>query len=104
MLSLSPSTVTFNNGYTIGDNPSQTVTVTNTSGAAAGIAAIGLSGDPSLTQRNNCAASLAAGATCTITVTFQPVAYGTFTGTLTLTESTGALDTVSVTGISTVNN
>ena len=104
VLSLSPSPVTFNNGYTIGDNPSQAVTVTNTSASSAGIAAIALSGDPSLTQRNNCPASLAAGATCTITVTFQPVAYGTFTSTLTLTESNGALDTVSVTGTSTVNN
>jgi hypothetical protein len=104
VLSLSPSPVTFNNGYTIGDNPSRSVTVTNTSASSAGIAGIALSGDPSLTQRNNCGASLAAGGTCSITVTFQPVAYGTFTGTLTVTESSGALDTVSVTGISTVNN
>jgi hypothetical protein len=96
--------VTFNNGYTIGDNPSQAVTVTNTSASPTGIAGIALSGDPSLTQRNNCLASLAAGAKCTITVTFQPVAYGTFTSTLTLTESNGALDTVSLTGISTVSN
>jgi hypothetical protein len=104
VLSLSPSPVTFSNGYTIGDNPSQTVTVTNTSAASAGIAAIALSGDPSLTQRNNCGANVAPGGTCSITVTFRPVAYGTFTGTLTVTESSGALDTVSVTGISTVNN
>jgi hypothetical protein len=55
-------------------------------------------------RQNNCPASLAARATCTITVTFKPVAYGTFTSTLTLTESDGALDTVSVTGISTVSN
>ena len=41
---------------------------------------------------------------CSITVTFQPIVYGTFTGTLTVTESSGALDMVSVTGISTVNN
>jgi hypothetical protein len=104
VLSLSPSAVTFSNGYTIGDNPSQTVKVTNTSGASAGIAGIAISGDPSLAQRNNCGASLAAGGTCSITVTFQPVAYGTFTATLTVTESSGALDTASVTGISTVNN
>jgi hypothetical protein len=104
VLTLSPPTFTFSNGYTIGDNPSQTITVTNNSGASAGIAAIVMSGDPSLTQRNNCGASVAAGGTCSITVTFKPVAYGTFTGTLTVTESSGALDTVSVTGISTVNN
>ncbi|HTA45365.1 MAG TPA: choice-of-anchor D domain-containing protein [Bryobacteraceae bacterium] len=102
-LALSPTTLTFS-GYTIGDNPSRTITVTNTSGAAAGIAAIGMSGDPSLTQRNNCGASVAAGGTCSITVTFQPVAYGTFTGTLTVTESSGALDTVQVTGISAADN
>jgi len=104
VLSLSPSPVTFNNGYTIGDNPSRAVTVTNTSAVPAGIAGIAISGDPSLTERNNCPASLAAGATCTITVTFKPVAYGTFTSTLAVTESSGALDTASVTGISTVNN
>ncbi len=104
VLSFSPSAVTFNNGYTIGDNPSQTVTVTNSSSSAAAIAGIGMSGDPSITQRNTCPASLAAGATCRITVTFKPVAYGTFTSTLTVTEGNGALDTVSVTGMSSVNN
>ncbi len=78
--------------------------MTNSSGASAGIAAIAMSGDASLTQKNNCGTTVAAGGTCTITVTFKPVAYGTFTGTLTVTESTGALDTVSVTGISSVDN
>jgi len=103
-LTLSPSTVSFNNGYTIGDNPTQTITVTNSSGAAAGIASIGISGDPSLTEKTTCGTSLAAGGTCTIRVTFQPTAYGAFTGTVTLTESSGAIDTVSVSGVSTVNN
>jgi hypothetical protein len=76
----------------------------NTSAASAGIVGIAISGDPSLMQRNNCGASLAAGGTCTITVTFRPVAYGTFTGTLAVTESSGAIDTVSVTGVSSVSN
>jgi hypothetical protein len=80
------------------------VTVSNTCAASARIVGIAISGDPSLTQVNKCGASLAAGATCTINVTFQPVTYGTFTSTLTVTESSGALDTVPVTGISTVNN
>jgi hypothetical protein len=103
VLTLSPATLTFS-GYTIGDNPSKTITVTNSSGASAGIASIVISGDPSLTRRTTCGVSVAAGASCSVTVTFQPVVYGTFRGMLTLTESSGALDTVSVTGISAVNN
>ena len=95
-LSLSPATLNFS-GYTIGDSPSQTVTVTNTSGASVGITGIAMSGDPSLVEGNTCG-SLSAGATCTVTVTFNPVAYGTFTSTLIVTESSGAQETVSVSG------
>jgi hypothetical protein len=97
VLSFSPSTLTFP-GYTIGDNPSKTVTVSNTSGASVGIAEISLSGDASLTEKTKCGATLAEGSTCSITVTFQPVAYGTFTGALSLAESSGSRDAVSVTG------
>jgi hypothetical protein len=97
-LGLSPSTLDFS-GYTIGDSPSQTVTVTNTSGVTVGIAGIGMNGDPSLVvQGNTCGSVLSPGATCTITVTFNPVAYGTFTSTLIVTESSGAQETVSVSG------
>src|SRR6266436_6422775 len=87
-LSLSPATLNFS-GYTIGDSPSQNVTVTNTSGASVGIAGIAMSGDPSLVQGNTCGSVLPTGATCTVTVTFNPTAYGTFTGTLIVTESSG---------------
>ncbi len=96
-LSLSPATLNFS-GYTIGDSPSQTVTVTNTSGASVGITGIAMSGDPSLVEGNTCGSILSAGATCTVTVTFNPVAYGTFTSTLIVTESSGAQETVSVSG------
>jgi len=96
-LSLSPATLNFS-GYTIGDSPSQTVSVTNTSGGSVGIAGIAMSGDPSFVQGNTCGSILSAGATCTVTVTFSPVAYGTFTSTLIVTESSGAQETVSVNG------
>jgi hypothetical protein len=98
-LGLNPTAVSFPN-YTIGDNPSQTVTVTNTSGAAAGIAKIAIVGATNLTERNKCPGVLAPGATCSITVTFTPHTYGTFTSTLTVTESSGAQDNVPVTGFS----
>src|SRR5229473_5400725 len=96
-LSLSPASLNFS-GYTIGDSPSQTVSVTNTSSASVGIAGIAMSGDSSFAQGNTCGSILSAGATCTITVTFNPVAYGTFTSTLIVTESSGAQETVSVSG------
>jgi streptogramin lyase len=96
-LTLSPATLNFS-GYTIGDSASQTVSVTNTSSASVGIAGIDMSGDPSFAQGNTCGPMLSAGATCTITVTFSPVAYGTFASTLLVTESSGAQETVSVSG------
>src|SRR6267378_2709032 len=96
-LSLSPATLNFS-GYTIGDSPSQTVSVTNTSGGSVGIAGIAMSDDPSFVQGNTCGSILSAGATCTVTVTFSPVAYGAFTSTLIVTESSGAQETVSVNG------
>jgi len=94
---LSPATLNFC-CPTIGDGNSQTVTVTNTSGAAVGIAGIAMSGDPSLTEGNTCGSAVSAGATCTVTVTFTPVDYGTFTSTLIVTESDGAQEPVSVSG------
>jgi sugar lactone lactonase YvrE len=102
-LSLSPATLNFS-GYQIGDNPSQTVTVTNTSGAPVGIGGIALSGDPSFVQGNNCGSGLSAGATCTVRVTFNPAAYGTFASTLIVTESSGAQETVSVSGSASPDN
>ena len=102
-LSLSASTLTFS-GYTIGDNPSKSVTVSNTGGAAVGIGSVAIAGDPSFTEKTTCGTSLAAGATCTITVTFKPTAYGTFTSTVTLTEASGAQHPMAVTGTSSVDN
>ena len=102
-LSLSPATLNFS-GYTTGDSPSQPVTVANTSGASVGFAGIAMSGDPSLAQGNTCGSILSAGATCTVTVTFNPVAYGTFTSTLIVTESSGAQETVSVSGTASPDN
>jgi hypothetical protein len=98
VLSFSPASLDFAS-YVIGDNPSKSVTVTNTSGAAIGISAIALVGGKYLTERNKCGSLLAAGASCSVTVTFVPKTVGTFTSTLKVTESSGAQDTVPVTGI-----
>jgi len=102
-LSLSPATLNFC-CPPIGDNPSQTVTVTNTSGVSVGIAGIAMSGDPAFAEGTTCGSLVSAGATCTVTVTFTPAAYATFTSTLIVTEGDGAQETVSVSGTSYPDN
>jgi hypothetical protein len=102
-LNLSASTITFS-GYTIGDNPSKSVTVSNTGAAAIGIGSVAIAGDPPFSEKTTCGASLAAGTTCTITVTFRPTAYGTFTSMVTLTEASGAQHPIAVTGTSSPDN
>jgi hypothetical protein len=103
VLSFNPTAVSFNNNYVVGDNPSQTVTVTNTSDAAVGLESIALSGDTSYTQQTSCSALLAGGASCTITITFIPTTYGTFVGQITVTEAAGTVDVVPVSGTAYLN-
>jgi Abnormal spindle-like microcephaly-assoc'd, ASPM-SPD-2-Hydin len=51
-------------------------------------------------QTNNCPASLAAGASCTITVAFSPSGPGVQNGTLTITDTaTGGMQTVRESGM-----
>ncbi len=102
-LSLSPTTLTFS-GYTIGDNPSKTVAVMNTSGAATGVLQVAMRGAGNLSQKNNCSGALAPGASCSIVVTFRPLSYGTFYSAVTVEEGSGAVDTVVVTATSSQSN
>ncbi len=103
-LTFSPTSLDFNNGYVVGDNPSANITVTNTDGIFAGISKITKSGSSTFTQTNNCGTGLAAYATCTITVTFTPTQVGTFTGTLTVTESAGTAHKIPLSGTGTTGN
>jgi len=65
------------------------VTIGNTGNIAIGSLALVVSGPFQLTT-NTCAASLAAGASCGATVTFQPIASGAATGALTVSSSAAA--------------
>jgi Abnormal spindle-like microcephaly-assoc'd, ASPM-SPD-2-Hydin/NHL repeat len=85
-ITVSPTQLSFANQVVGAVSASQTVTVTNTgsaalapSGAEAGmVTVIGLdAGD--FTETNNCGSSLAAGASCTISVSFAPQAPGSST-------------------------
>jgi hypothetical protein len=76
----------------------QPVTLTNNQGAALAISGIVTSGD--YAQANNCPASLAAGASCAINITFQPTAKGSIPGALTVsTDASPAAQPVGLNGI-----
>jgi FtsP/CotA-like multicopper oxidase with cupredoxin domain len=78
----------------------QTVTVSNTGGVAVTINSILVTGD--YTQTSTCGTSLAAGASCSISVTFRPTASGTRTGSLSVNLAAPATSqTVSLSGTGT---
>ena len=97
-LAFSPTSVVFNNGYVVGDNPSQDLTITNTNGVPVGISHLALTGSTTFTQTNNCPAVLGPDGSCTVTITFIPTVIGTFTGTLAVTESAGTVHKIAVSG------
>ncbi|MGC9665344.1 discoidin domain-containing protein [Planosporangium sp. 12N6] len=94
-ISVSPTALTFGTVATGATSAAQTVTVANTGSSAAAVSAIGTSGD--FAQTNTCGSSIAAGASCTVSVTFRPTAAGSRTGTLTVTAA-GTTTTVALSG------
>jgi lactonase family protein with 7-bladed beta-propeller/centrosomal CEP192-like protein len=74
------------------------VTLSSTGFSPLLINTISISGDASFTQTNNCPmSSMAAGATCTVTVKFAPTVAGTFTGALNI-DSNAPAAAVSLSG------
>jgi hypothetical protein len=97
---LSPTSLTFPAQKVSTTSSPQTVTLTNTGNALLSISSIKVSGV--FSQTNTCGSSVAAGASCSIAVTFKPIAAGPATGTLTVTDNaTPATQTVSLTGTGT---
>jgi hypothetical protein len=105
-VTLSPGSLSFGQVLVKTASTPQNVTVTNTGqgtltftgGNAAGIKITGADVS-SYSQTNNCGTSLAAGASCTITVTFTPQTTGSLTGDVTLTDNaTSKTQTVSLSG------
>jgi len=92
----SVSSINFGN-VTISATASQTVTLTNGGSAPLHITAVTAS--TGFSQTNTCPASIAAGAGCTITVTFAPTTVGPVTGSLTITDNApGSPQTIALTG------
>jgi Abnormal spindle-like microcephaly-assoc'd, ASPM-SPD-2-Hydin/OmpA-like transmembrane domain len=89
-----PASLTYSPQQLSVASSSQSVLVTEGSNSAA-ITSIAATGDYS--QTNNCPASLTAGQTCTINVTFTPTAEGSRNGTLTILSNAAASPTVTST-------
>ena len=97
VVSLSPASLTFPAQQVGTSSSAQSVTLSNAGNAALSITSITVSGD--FSQTNTCGSSLAANASCTLSVTFKPTATGTRTGALTITDNASpATQTVSLTG------
>jgi len=84
-INLYPAGVTFFDQYMGTLGPSQPVTLTNHGTTSLSITKITAS--LSFTQTNNCGASVAAGASCVISVRFKPSSATLLTGTVTVTDS-----------------
>jgi hypothetical protein len=75
----------------------QSVTLTNTGGAALSIAGITASEEAS--QTNDCGSGVAVNASCTLSVTFNPAAGGTRTAAIAVTDTAeGSPQTIALTG------
>ncbi|HEY6272419.1 MAG TPA: choice-of-anchor D domain-containing protein [Terriglobales bacterium] len=101
IVTLSPSSLTFATQLVGTPSGSKTVTLNNTGNGSLAITNISATGD--FSQTNTCGSSVAAGASCSIAVTFTPTTTGTRTGTVSITDNApGSPQTVALTGIGTV--
>ncbi|HLY17942.1 MAG TPA: choice-of-anchor D domain-containing protein, partial [Bryobacteraceae bacterium] len=97
-VTVSTSTLSFGTVAVGSTSAPKTVTVTNHLSVALNFAGIAASAGFAVSS-NTCGASIAAGAICTIGVTFSPLAKGTASGTLTITDdAAGSPQTVRLTG------
>ena len=95
---LTPTSLDFGSQLvTTTSSPAKTIMLKNNGNLVLNIASITSSGD--FAETNTCGASLPAGMTCTISVTFTPTATGARTGTITITDNAnGSPRTVPLTG------
>jgi hypothetical protein len=99
-LTASPTTLSFGNETVGSTSAAQSVTVTNTGSAAAKISAV--TAGSSFAETNTCGSALAAGATCTASVTFTPTATGAASANLTVSSNaTNSTLTVALSGTGT---
>jgi len=97
---LTAASANFNSVTTGSSSAAQTFTLANAGNAALSISSVGITGANASSFKegaDTCGTTLAAGASCTIAVTFAPTSAGTFTAALTVTDAVGT-QTSSLTG------
>jgi hypothetical protein len=105
--SITPSSLTFNYVFPPDSSGSQNVTLTNAGTTVIHVTGISITpdslGNGEFTQTNTCGATVKVGASCTITVTFTGLTFGTDTANLQITDdgANGAPQLVSLTGTET---
>ena len=100
---LTPPALTFS-AQTGTTTTAQIATLKNTGSAALSISSIAITGTGAadFAQTNTCGSSLAANASCSISVTFTPASVATFTAAITVTDNaTGSPHSVALTGTGT---
>ena len=87
---ISPSTLTFPNEAVGMSSPLQVATLTNTGTVQLNITSIALAGNNpgDYAETNTCGSTLAAGSSCTFTVTFKPTTTGSRKASVTITDNT----------------
>ena len=95
--SFSPPSLDFSGQFIGNSSSAQTITLSNSGNATLQISTIGISGD--FAETNNCPSSIAAEASCSITLTFAPTAPGARNGNLTVADNApGSPQTVTLSG------
>jgi len=95
--SLTPASANFGSITTGSTSAAQTFTLSNAGNAVLSITSTGISGANAASFKigaNTCGSSLAAGANCTIAVTFGPTATGSASASLTVTDTVGTQSAV----------
>jgi phosphoesterase family protein/centrosomal CEP192-like protein len=101
VVSLSPTSLAFPSTTVGTTSAAQAVTLKNSGGSSLTISSISITGTNSgdFKQSNNCGSSVAAGASCAISVTFTPTATGTRTAAVSIADNaSGSPQMVGLTG------
>jgi hypothetical protein len=96
-VTLSPASLAFPSQITGTSSAAQQIVLANSGQAPLSVTSISVSGD--FTQTNTCSSSIAAGATCAISIKFLPTSVGVRTGTLSVTDNaSGSPQSVAISG------